>query len=78
MPESIMSEHIARPCSSEETPKSETPTTRGGSSTEHEKNMRKYYKDSANKEKLKTRIDKYKAEVLYLSNKISELQKYAT
>jgi len=75
-----MSEHIAPPCSSEEKPKlkSETPSTRGGSITEHEKNMRKYYKDSANKEKLNARIDKYKAEVLYLSNKIGELQKYAT
>ena len=47
-----------------------------GSFTEREKNMRKYYKDDANKDKLKARIDKYKAEVKYLASKIEDLEKY--
>jgi len=57
------------------TTSSDTTNVRG-SFTEREKNMRKYYKDDANKDKLKARIDKYKAEVKYLAAKIEDLEKY--
>ena len=55
-----------------------SPKSTKSTSSNHEKNMRRYYKNKENNEKLQIRIVKYTLERDILDAKIQDLQKYLT